>query len=337
LPKVIKQISNNKPLIIVLKFLLALLIFWVLIKIGFIQLYLIGKLFKNPVIILSLVSLMVSTLIICTYRWKILLFTQGIEIPFKKLIKIIYISTYFGFFLPGQIGSDALRILIGTNSLKNKRLIFGISVFVDRFVGASGLIFLGVLASILILWGKLSADIKLYMLFFTIFIFSGVALFILIYNKMIKNKIVFDNKQGLKTSNFIFRFTNKIAVSLEMYANYPYKLLICFLISIIAHLNNLLILYIIAYCMELRNYNIINYALAGTISFIVNFIPITPGGLGLGEAAFNQIFILLAENAQQTAHGTVVLAFRAVSIMLFSFAVFLNIKTKEECQEERIA
>jgi len=58
-----------------------------------------------------------------------------------------------------------------------------------------------------------------------------------------------------------------------------------------------------------------DYGIAGLYALIANSLPVTPGGLGIGEGAFASACIMLAPQASYAAYGTIFLAFRCVSIL----------------------
>lgn len=58
-----------------------------------------------------------------------------------------------------------------------------------------------------------------------------------------------------------------------------------------------------------------DYAIAGIYALLANSLPLTPGGLGIGEGAFASACLLLAPQATRAAYGTIFLAFRCVFIL----------------------
>jgi len=58
-----------------------------------------------------------------------------------------------------------------------------------------------------------------------------------------------------------------------------------------------------------------DYGIAGLYALIANSLPVTPGGLGIGEGAFASALVMLAPQAAHAAYGTIFLAFRCVFIL----------------------
>ena len=57
--------------------------------------------------------------------------------------------------------------------------------------------------------------------------------------------------------------------------------------------------------------------LGGFIANIANTIPLTPGGLGIGEGAFDQVCRMLESKPSGAAYGSIFLAFRTATIIVY--------------------
>ena len=68
------------------------------------------------------------------------------------------------------------------------------------------------------------------------------------------------------------------------------------------------------------------YNLVTPLSQIVSMLPLTPGGIGIGEGAFGQLCLSFAGSQPAFAYGTIYLAYRAASILatLPGLFFFLN-------------
>ena len=72
---------------------------------------------------------------------------------------------------------------------------------------------------------------------------------------------------------------------------------------------------LIAEAMPFAGPSAADYGIAGLYALIANSLPVTPGGLGIGEGAFASACIMLAPQAAQAAYGTIFLAFRCVFML----------------------
>ena len=90
------------------------------------------------------------------------------------------------------------------------------------------------------------------------------------------------------------------------------RLLLGLVISIVAHALTLAALTLLAWGIGLGSVSLWKYAVAGALTVVINALPITPGGLGVGEAAFSQLVLLLDPAAGPLPYATVFLAYRVI-------------------------
>lgn len=81
-------------------------------------------------------------------RWICLLETLGIRAPRRKVVKIFFLSTFFGSFLPTGIGGEAVRA-VSFSRLTSKGVESVASVAMDRLLGMLSMLLIGLGAFIL--------------------------------------------------------------------------------------------------------------------------------------------------------------------------------------------
>ena len=72
-----------------------------------------------------------------------------------------------------------------------------------------------------------------------------------------------------------------------------------------------------------------DYMFAVPLTLVANAIPLTPNGIGVGEAAFDQICRWLEPSPSGAAYSSIFFAFRAISMLaclpgFISFAIYRN-------------
>ena len=75
-----------------------------------------------------------SGIVISALRWKMLLDSQGIMMPFKKLFSFYMIGLFFNNFLPTSIGGDAVRVTKAARESREPHHVVS-SVIVERATG----------------------------------------------------------------------------------------------------------------------------------------------------------------------------------------------------------
>jgi uncharacterized protein (TIRG00374 family) len=92
------------------------------------------------------VLLYVAMLALSAWRWRLLLFAQGLPVPLRRLTSSYLVATFFNNFLPSNIGGDVIRVrdcsrLTGTTTTTSLAV-----VAVDRILGFGALYALALVA-----------------------------------------------------------------------------------------------------------------------------------------------------------------------------------------------
>jgi len=96
---------------------------------------------------LGLAAFTASQLIIA-FRWWLLLWAQAIHIAAGATVRLHFLGLFYNNVMPGAVGGDLLKAWYVTKHT-DKRLAGALSVFVDRFIGSLGLVFIAVLTYLL--------------------------------------------------------------------------------------------------------------------------------------------------------------------------------------------
>ncbi len=238
-------------------------IFYYLYNNNYFDLSLFVYFIKNPLLNFILIFLTAFTIFVGGYRWYVILKSFDVKISLFKTLKIHYIASFFNNVLFGTVGGDVLKIhYILRHSDKNK-LKNNFTILIDRIFGFLGLSFLGLLSVIIIIIQ--SDQFKfLYYLFYAV---SASIILFLIIIYIIK-----------KTSFFL----NIKYFYLKLYKKFFLAFVLSIVIFFIVHYSTFLISeYILSFNINLNQIFFSNF-----MSTVVSAIPITPGGIGLGEITF---------------------------------------------------
>tara|TARA_B110000037_G_scaffold218624_1_gene281996 strand:+ start:3408 stop:4301 length:894 start_codon:yes stop_codon:yes gene_type:complete len=267
--------KNN--MIKIIKYILVLFVFYYLYKNNHIDIESFIELKSNILLNFFLLFLILLTLLFGALRWFLILRYSKIKIKFIEVFKIIYICGFFNNFMFGNIGGDVLRIYYATNLSKENKVKNGFTILVDRFFGLIGLLSLGLISFLIILIIAKEYNFLIYSIFgiiLTMFFFMACFFFLKKQQKFLKMmKFLNLNKKlfalGVLISIFLF-FT--VHTTIFFISNFIFEFEI--------GLNHIF--------------------LANFFSSIVGAIPITPGGIGVGEAAFvfvnNNFFNIYLDN-----------------------------------------
>ena len=118
-------------------------------------------------------------------------------------------------------------------------------------------------------------------------------------------------------SNLFIKFINKnnsniisniLIRILKLLITYKKKVLLlkCWIVSLISHLILLSCFYIISISYDAQLFSYFESTFVAGLSLISNAIPLTPGGIGIGESAFNYLSEFFVGN-QNIAYGGIFL------------------------------
>lgn len=93
-------------------------------------------------ILLSGLVLFLISVIIASFRLKILLATQNIFLNIANIIKLTFLSYFFSSFLPTSVGGDVVKAFY-ISKVSNKTMQSYTTVFIDRFLGMATIFLIG--------------------------------------------------------------------------------------------------------------------------------------------------------------------------------------------------
>jgi uncharacterized protein (TIRG00374 family) len=83
-----------------------------------------------------------------SYRWGLLLWKRGVNVPFWSLLKLYFIGLFFSTFLPTIVGGDVVRGYYLFNYTKEKSKAIA-SIIIDRISGVYALAIMSFMASLI--------------------------------------------------------------------------------------------------------------------------------------------------------------------------------------------
>lgn len=132
-------------LVTVAKVGLAALMLWLLLREA--DMAVLGRTLaeaSRPLLLLG-VALNVATVLIAGLRWKLLVRSVGLHLRWRDLTCFAFIGQFFATFLPGPVGDDAARMVCVARVAGDKRPLALSSVVLDRLIGLSVILILGLL------------------------------------------------------------------------------------------------------------------------------------------------------------------------------------------------
>ena len=286
--------SNAKTYI---RIAIATLMLFLLYRSGFLQLSKIQSSLNNPTVIISGFAIFFLQFAMFALRWKLV--TSLIEkISFYLSLKLHLTGQFFNTFVPGGVGGDVVKAIELSSAINQPKKNTLALTLLDRIVGLYSMILFSFIF-LSIEMRQLSESNEKYLLTSAgLFVVSGSC--ILLRKKM--RALFYKLTQSLKKD-----FVAHLRESLLNFFDYldqlieTGKLKYFILISLVAQFLSILFLYIVVNSLvDVPPPYILFFPLA-CFAFMAMAIPITPGGIGLGQAAFFFIFKSFGDSTAEAA------------------------------------
>jgi uncharacterized membrane protein YbhN (UPF0104 family) len=300
--------------------LLAALVFW-----GQIDLRALLELTPSAVVT-SLAILLVS-LPIAALRWAVLLQVVGVSLRFMDSLHFIAIGVLGNVLLLGSIGGDAIRGLYAWRALGRSGGRIAVSVLADRLLSVLAALFIP-LAFSLLYWHRMQQVPALAALGMSI-IAAAAACVVGASVLFIAPDLTRPLEARLLRWPRIARLVAELREMMLMLRTNPLALLAAFGLALVTQILGVFAVVVLAETIKIGALSVADYMFVVPLTLIANALPLTPSGIGVGEAAFDQICRWLEPTPSGAAYSSIFFAFRLVSTLtcipgLISLAVYRN-------------
>jgi uncharacterized membrane protein YbhN (UPF0104 family) len=260
--------------------------------------------------LLLLVFCVIASLVIPAVRWWCLLRAQGISESLADVLRLTWFGYFASLFLPGAAGGDAAKaILIVRRQPRDKLRAFS-TVLIDRYLGLYSVLFVGLVA---FLWIVLSEPANE-----SVLLIGGVLLGLFVVMTVLPLVVLWTPSRHVFQRWMPAKWHALVDDICAEYAASRPTLGLGFALSVVSNLFVFTGLLAAAYVLH---YNVPPGAvfLSGPIITLVNSLPLTPGGIGMGEATSQQLLATL----NSAGGAEMMMLFRLVTILLTVPAAFL--------------
>jgi len=250
-------------------------------------------------------------------RWYLLLAWQGYRLRYWEVWRVSYISWFLGAFLPGVAGTDILRTIYLFKDGSDRRAASFDSVLLDRLFGLAALL---ILALILLLARSetglpviLRASVCVFLAGTLLAIFA--APFAALWFKNVLLRLLHGHH---RLSRLVLELEKAASLTNTAWHQEPGKLFVCLGLGVLGHVFVMAAIVLTAVGAGATALSLPDLALAGTLAVLLNQLPLTPGGIGIGEAGFAQLCLLMAPHSNPALYGSVMLVFRAMTLLSYA-------------------
>lgn len=226
--------------------------------------------------------LFLATVLVAT-RWWRLLAISGCAASWYTTFRLTYVGLFFNMVLPGSTGGDLARAYVVVRDHPERRADALMSVMVDRLLGLIAMALIATLA-------VFTNDER----------FAGLRLFVVgAFGSMILGLAAFLNpgfRRFIRFEALLARLPQarrlgKLDQALLEYARHPGEVTLALLLSCGNHLCATASLYWIGHAFG-DSLSFHDYLCIATVANTLTAVPISPGGLGVGEVLIGGLFQL---------------------------------------------
>jgi glycosyltransferase 2 family protein len=302
--------------------LLAALVIW-----GKIDLDVLLELPAAPSAVVTCLALLFLALPVAALRWGIFLRALGVSLPFVNLFHFVAIGLLTNVLLLGSAGGDAVRGIYAWRALGRSGGRVAVSVLADRLSILFAVLFTLLVFS-LVYWHRMQQVPALAALATSI-IAVAAACIIGICVLFAAPGLIRSLEVALSRWPFVANLLAQTRQIIVMLRTSPPSLLAAFALALVTQILTVFAVLALAEALKIGILSAVDYMFAVPLTLIVNALPLTPSGIGVGEAAFDQICRWLEPTPSGAAYSSIFFAFRVVSTLtcipgLISLAIYRN-------------
>lgn len=283
--------GRKGALVLALKVLVAATLITVLVRSGALDFGALGTVIRTPHLLAAdLAAWFVCSVVIAVLRWRLLLGLAGARVPLGRTAMLQLTALFFNVVIPGNVGGDVVKALyVARDQPPERRPTILLVVFVERFVGLSGLVAMASLV-VLVKLGSLWSAEAFRPMVLTVGALAGAflvgpALLVLAVRRA-GDRI----QKAISGTSRLARLLGQLVASARLLAGSPRVLLATLALSMALHGIGMSLFTL--FTRELTNQDVTYDQIAtvypmGLLSIV---LPIAPAGFGVGHAAFGSLF-----------------------------------------------
>lgn len=316
--------KTKKIAVQLLKILFAVGIIYWLVQSGKLNFSALRNLLTPGILLLS-VTIIGLNLFMVSERWRVLVRSQGIPAKVWPSFKLTLIGQFFNFAMPGGVGGDVIKAYYFTRDFPGTKVVAATSVLMDRVLGLYAMIFLALAVMIYDL-NHVSHVPSLMTLFFFIialFVVFTISLSLVFSSHIYKTQLL---KRIINKLPLSEKFM-KIYESLHLYGNSLPRIAQVIAISLVAQSLAIGFLYMVGIVSGFSDIQAKTYFLVAPLGFMATAIPISPAGVGVGQAAFYFLFNIYTGHSSEVGPTTIT-AFQVCSFVVSLAGAFFYMRYK---------
>ena len=310
-----RLLSKASP---VLKILFGAGIFAWMAASGKLDLAQIARSFAHWPIVLAIFGLGYCQVGITVWRWRLLLHAQEISLSVRRTWGLTMVGLLFNVAIPGAVGGDLIKGYYITRATAGRKTHAATSIVMDRVTGLIGLLFLGAVMALANLTDTLRSPATRGLGALTVIGFLGglAGLYAALFAG-----------GRLSRWNALPHMARNVFSALHEYRRKSSVVPVALALSVVNQAITCGCIYLALQSTAVADMPVGQFFLVVPLGLVASAVPISPAGVGVGQAAFFALFQIVAPNSASagTAAYTV---FQAIFILLCLSGLFWYIPYK---------
>lgn len=265
----------------------------------------IGRFARSPLALAQALLLYVVGAMLSFQRWQVLLKAAGVEARFWRVQKLGFLGLFFSNIIPGMTGGDLVKAIMVARDHPEQKPAAVLSVIVDRAIGLLGL---AVVASAALLFqhGRFpETELKLNLILAAI-----VAGACMVMSRRLRRAIRLDKLLSSLPFAEVLKKLDKAAL---LYRNAGWQVAYSVVASFAVHGMILWSISRLGGAVGIR-IGLLDYFALAPLALIAQSLPLTPGGVGVGEYMF--IYFFAPAGVARAAALALAVSYRAIQLVV---------------------
>ncbi|NQT21186.1 MAG: flippase-like domain-containing protein [Planctomycetes bacterium] len=288
----LKPTTGHRALVLALKLAVAAGLVWAMVHFDWLDFDKLRSATARPGLLALAALMMLVALMLTIVRWRALLAVQGISPPTWDVLRLGFIGFFFSNIIPGSVGGDAVKsYYVAREHGKTMEAIT--SVLVDRYVGLYTFLLTASVAAAACWWSggyaKVFADSRIVALCWVV---AGLAAGMTLFSAAVLSRTARNSPAVNRLLDHLplKKHIRRLYDAIYLYRDKKRALAFVLAVSVAAQVPMALGTLVLGRCVGDDGLRPAAYFFLAPVGLVVNTIPISPGGLGTGEAAWEVLF-----------------------------------------------
>lgn len=273
---------------------------------------------KNIPLLIAALGVALLAISLSFLRWGVLVRCLGIRLHLVEAFRLGAIGFLLSFVSAGSVGGDLFKAIFLAGRAKGQALEAVASVAVDRVLGLHGLLVVGAIALSLV---RIEPSNEPLLIVRHGAIWGAVIVTIILLALVGGGRRLQAQLQGIERYPTLGRIFHRVADPLSVFHSHPWALAAGVVISLTIHTLLTTSLYLIARGLYSAPPTLAEHFLIAPAALLASALPITPAGLGVFEAAFEQLYHWVPEPDTDASGTLVALTFEVVRLVLAGIGI----------------